>query len=128
MKDNKIVRKKRILTPAQKVKKLNYLQSGEGLTSIDPIEIIRAKKLFTYNVKSRKLRCYSSYGLSVKNTGITSVDKVEEKTLTDIKLLDRLIKGGNIIANGFMDELKTKSKVPENNLITKNTILIKVVK
>ena len=66
--------------------------------------------------------------MSVKNTGITSVDKVEEKTLTDVKLLDRLIKGGNIIANGFMDELKTKSKEPENNLITKNTILLKVVK
>ena len=110
LKNNKIVRKKRIQTPAQKVKKLNYLQSGEGLTSIDPVEIIRAKKLFTYNVKSRKLRCYSSYGLNVKGTSITSCDKVEEKTLTDIKLLDRLIKGGNIIANGFMDELRTKSK------------------
>ena len=89
LKNNKIVRKKRIQTPAQKVKKLNYLQSGEGLTSIDPVEIIRAKKLFTYNVKSRKLRCYSSYGLNVKGTSITSCDKVEEKTLTDIKLLDR---------------------------------------
>jgi hypothetical protein len=66
--------------------------------------------------------------LSVKNTGITSVDKVEEKTLTDVKLLDRLIKGGNIIANGFMDELKTKSKTPENNLVNKNCILVKVVK
>ena len=41
LKNNKIVRKKRIQTPAQKVKKLNYLQSGEGLTSIDPVEIIR---------------------------------------------------------------------------------------
>ena len=128
LKNNKIVRKKRIQTPAQKVKKLNYLQSGEGLTSIDPIEIIRAKKLFTYNVKSRKLRCYSSYGLNVKGTSITSCDKVEEKTLTDIKLLDRLIKGGNIIANGFMDELRTKSKTPENNLVNKNCILVKVVK
>ena len=128
LKNNKIVRKKRIQTPAQKVKKLNYLQSGEGLTSIDPVEIIRAKKLFTYNVKSRKLRCYSSYGLNVKNTSITSCDKVEEKTLTDIKLLDRLIKGGNIIANGFMDELRTKSKTPENNLVNKNCILVKVVK
>ena len=128
LKNNKIVRKKRIQTPAQKVKKLNYLQSGEGLTSIDPVEIIRAKKLFTYNVKSRKLRCYSSYGLSVKGTSIISCDKVEEKTLTDIKLLDRLIKGGNIIANGFMDELRTKSKTPENNLVNKNCILVKVVK
>ena len=98
------------------------------MTSIDPVEIIRAKKLFTYNVKSRKLRCYSSYGLNVKGTSITSCDKVEEKTLTDIKLLDRLIKGGNIIANGFMDELRTKSKTPENNLVNKNCILVKVVK
>ena len=61
-------------------------------------------------------------------TKITSFDKVEEKTLTDIKLLDRLIKGGNIIANGFMDELRTKSKKPDNSLVNKNTILVKVVK
>ena len=130
LKNNKVTRKPRILTPQQKVKKLNYLEHDKetGLTSIDPIEIIRARKLFTYNVKSRKLRCYSSYGLNVKGTSITSCDKVEEKTLTDIKLLDRLIKGGNIIANGFMDELRTKSKTPENNLVNKNCILVKVVK
>lgn len=129
---NKTVRKPRIQTAAQKVKKLRgmMLESDKetGLKSIDPLDIIRAKKLFTYNIKTRKLRCYSSYGLNVKGTKITSVDKVEEKTLTDLKLLDRLIKGGNIIANGFMAELKTKSKEPDNNLITKNTILLKVVK
>jgi hypothetical protein len=132
--ENKTVRKARVQTAEQKVKKLRAMSKDKpthhetGLHEIDPLEIIRAKKLFTYNVKTRKIRCYSSYGLNVKATKIVSVDKVEEKTLTDIKLLDRLIKGGNIIANGFMDELKTKSKVPENNLITKNTILIKVVK
>ena len=132
LKANKTVRKRRIQTPAQKVKKLRTQMCVSdreyNLTSIDPEEIIRAKKLITFNVKTRKLRCYSSYGLNVKGTKIVSVDKVEEKTLTDSKLLDRLIKGGNIIANGFMDELKTKSKEPENNLITKNTILLKVVK
>tara|TARA_B100000287_G_scaffold277769_1_gene261721 strand:+ start:445 stop:1149 length:705 start_codon:yes stop_codon:yes gene_type:complete len=130
LKNNKVTRKPRILTPQQKVKKLNYLEHDKetGLTSIDPIEIIRARKLFTYNVKSRKLRCYSSYGLNVRGTSITSFDKIEEKTLTDIKLLGRLLKGGNIIANGFMDELRTKSKEPDNSLVNKNTLLIKVVK
>jgi len=130
LKNHKTVRKPRIKTPAQKVKKLNYLRTDRqtGLVSIDPIEIIRAKKLFTYNVRTRQLRCYSSYGLNVVGTKITSFDKVEEKTLTDIKLLDRLIKGGNIIANGFMDELRTKSKKPDNSLVNKNTILVKVVK
>ncbi len=130
LKNNKVTRKPRILTPQQKVKKLNYLEHDKetGLTSIDPIEIIRARKLFTYNVKSRKLRCYSSYGLNVRGTSITSFDKIEEKTLTDVKLLDRLLKGGNIIANGFMDELRTKSKEPDNSLVNKNTLLIKVVK
>lgn len=130
LKNNKVTRKPRILTPQQKVKKLNYLEHDKetGLTSIDPIEIIRARKLFTYNVKSRKLRCYSSYGLNVRGSSITSFDKIEEKTLTDVKLLDRLLKGGNIIANGFMDELRTKSKEPDNSLVNKNTLLIKVVK
>ena len=132
LKNNKTVRKPRIQTPTQKVKKLRQnicIEDKEtGLKSIDPIEIIRAKKLFTYNVKSRKIRCYSSYGLNVKGTKIVSCDKVEEKTLTDIKLLDRLIQGGNIIANGFIDELRTKSKEPDNNLVNKNCILLKVVK
>jgi len=132
LKNNKVVRKRRIQTPTQKVKKLRQNICTEdretGLKSIDPTEIIRAKKLFTYNIRSRKIRCYSSYGLNVKGTKIVSCDKVEEKTLTDINLLDRLIKGGNIIANGFMDELRTKSKTPDNNLVNKNCILLKVVK
>ena len=84
--------------------------------------------LFVYNTTSKKLTKFEGQGLSVRGSRITGYDVCEEKTLTDIKLLDRLIKGGNIIANGFMDELRTKSKTPDNNLVNKNCILLKVVK
>ena len=126
---NKVVRKPRVRTPAQKVKKLNYLREDKtsNLVSIDPKEIIRAKQLFTYNVRTQRIACYTSYGLDVRGTSITGVEFSQEKRLTDRNLLDRLIEGGNNIAKGFMNEIKTKSKEP-NNLINKNTILLKVVK
>ena len=52
---------------------------------------------------------------------------MREKTLTDRKKLGRIVKGGNIIASGFLDELNTKEKEP-SKIITKNTILLKVIK
>ena len=49
-------------------------------------------------------------------------------TLTDLTLLDRLVSGGNIIAKGFMDEIPRSKEKEGNNRITKNTLLIKVIK
>ena len=67
-------------------------------------------------------------GLSVRGSRITGYDVCEEKTLTDLSLLDRLVSGGNIIAQKFMDEIP-RSKLKEgNDRITKNIILVKVVK
>jgi len=125
----KPVRKVRIKTPKQLVKKLPYLERYKGFESINPEEIIRARTLFTYNTSSKKLTRFDTYGgLSVKGSRITDYDVCEEKTLTDEKLLDRLYKGGNIIAKNFMDEIP-RSKLKEgNDLLTKNTLLIKVIK
>ena len=125
----KPVRKVRIKTPKQLVKKLPYLERYKGFESINPEEIIRARTLFTYNTSSKKLTRFDTYGgLSVKGSRITDYNVCEEKTLTDEKLLDRLYKGGNIIAKNFMDEIP-RSKLKEgNDLLTKNTLLIKVIK
>lgn len=125
----KPVRKVRIKTPKQLVKKLPYLERYKGFESINPEEIIRARTLFTYNTSSKKLTKFDTFGgLSVKGSRITDYNICEEKTLTDEKLLDRLYKGGNIIAKNFMDEIP-RSKLKEgNDLLTKNTLLIKVIK
>lgn len=124
----KPVRKVRIKTPAQLVKKLPYKEKFTKYESIDPKEIIRARMLFTYNTATKKLTKFEGQGLSVRGSRITGYDICQEKTLTDLSLLDRLVSGGNIIAQKFMDEIP-RSKLKEgNDRITKNILLVKVVK
>ena len=116
-------------TPAQLVKKLPYLDRWEKYNSIDPEEIIRAKMLFTWNTSSKKMTCFESYGgLKVRGSKIIDYDVCTEKTLTDTKLLDRIVTGGNIIAKGFMNEIPRSKEKQGNNRITKNTLLLKVIK
>jgi hypothetical protein len=122
----KPVRKVRIKTPAQLVKKLPYLKEYEGYESIDPEDIPRSRMLYTYNTSTRKLSMFEGR-LSVSGSKITGIDESQERLLTDLASLDILIRGGNIIAGRFMETLKTKPK-EANNRITKNTLLIKVVK
>ena len=127
----KPVRKVRIKTPAQLVKKLPYLNvMAEGdfnFQSINPEEIIRARLLYTYNVSSKKLTRFEGH-LSVKGSRIIGFDSCQEKTLTDLTLLDRLYKGGNIIASKFLEEIPRSKQKDGNDLITKNTLLVKEVK
>jgi hypothetical protein len=123
----KPVRKVRIKTPAQLVKKLPFLDEWEQFKSVDPKEIIRARTLFTYNTSSKKLTQFDGH-LSVKGSRIIGYESCSEKTLTDSKLLDRLYRGGNIIAQKFMEEIPRSKLKTGNDLITKNTLLIKVIK
>lgn len=116
-------------TPAQLVKKLPYLAQHEKYKSINPEDIIRATMLFTYNLSTKKLTMFKSYGgLRVNGSKIMDANECIEKTLTDLTLLDRLVSGGNIIAKGFMDEIPRSKEKEGNNRITKNTLLIKVIK
>ena len=124
-----VVRKPKTKTPKQLVKSLPFLKQHGKYRSIDPEEIIRAKTLFTYNIASQKFTKFETYGgLSVKGSRIIDYDVCEEKTLTDIKSLDRIYKGGNIIARGFLDEIPRSKLKDGNDLLTKNTLLIKVIR
>ena len=40
----------------------------------------------------------------------------------------KLVTGGNIIAKGFLDEIPRSKEKNGNDLITKNTLLVKVIK
>ena len=125
----KPVRKPRIKTPAQQVKNLPYLAEWKKYKSINPEEIIRASMLFAYNTSNKKLTMFKSYGgLRVQGSKIIDADECIEKTLTDLKLLDRLVSGGNIIASKFMDEIPRSKEKEGNNRITKNALLIKVIR
>ena len=123
----KPVRRIRPKTPAQLVKKLPYLEERKQFKSINPEEIIRARLLYTYNTSSKKLTRFEGH-LQVKGSRINGFDSCKEKTLTDLDLLDRLYKGGNIIASRFLDEIPRSKEKDGNDLITKNTLLVKVVK
>ena len=84
--------------------------------------------LITLQVKVHCIRCREWWTICKRFTYQWIRDSCQEKTLTDYKLLDRIYKGGNIIAKGFIDEIP-RSKLKEgNDLITKNTLLIKVIK
>jgi hypothetical protein len=125
----KPIRKPRIKTPKQLVRKLPYLSKYKSFQSVDPEEIIRARTLFTYNTSSKKLTKFDTFGgLSVKGSRIIDYDSCQEKTLTDEKLLDRLYRGGNIIAKNFIDEIPRSKLKDGNDLLTKNTLLIKVIR
>ena len=116
-------------SPKQLVSKLPHLKQHGKYHSIDPEEIIRARMLFTYNIASKKFTKFETYGgLSVKGSRIIDFDSCQEKTLTDMKLLDRIYKGGNIIAKNFIDEIPRSKLKDGNDLLTKNTLLIKVIK
>ena len=116
-------------SPKQLVSKLPHLKQHGKYHSIDPEEIIRATHLFTYNIASKKFTKFETYGgLSVKGSRIIDFDSCQEKTLTDMKLLDRIYKGGNIIAKNFIDEIPRSKLKDGNDLLTKNTLLIKVIK
>ena len=123
----KPVRRIRPKTPAQLVKKLPYLEEWKQFKSINPEEIIRARLLYTYNTSSKKLTRFEGH-LQVKGSRINGFDSCKEKTFTDLDLLDRLYKGGNIIASRFLDEIPRSKEKDGNDLITKNTLLVKVVK
>jgi hypothetical protein len=116
-------------SPKQLVSKLPFLKQHGKYHSIDPEEIIRATYLFTYNIASKKFTKFETYGgLSVKGSRIVDYNSCQEKTLTDMKLLDRIYKGGNIIAKNFLDEIPRSKLKDGNDLLTKNTLLIKVIR
>lgn len=97
-----IVRKERVKTPDQIVKKVKYLKSHEELDikSINPQKIIGSSTLCMYNTKTRKLVVYYSkegYTLSVEGTTLVNYDekKSSSKTLRkpDIQLKEFLNRG-----------------------------------
>ena len=123
----KPIRKVKLMTPKRMVRKLPFLAEWERYTSIEPIEIPRAYDLFTFNTASKKFTHFQG-NLAVKGSRITGYDSCKEKTLTDWELLDRIVTGGNFIARGFMDEIPRSKLKDGNDMMTKNTLLLKVIK
>ena len=123
------VRKKKVKTPTELVKKLKY--SVEG--SVKPSKIIGASHLWAYDTKLRYLTCYISSnkdGLTV--TG-TSIRNYNTETSTKKKIyasrvddtLNRIKVSTKNGANSFLNGIKAKA-YPTSGRINNNTILLKV--
>jgi len=120
--------------PAEKiVAKLKYKKSDVSLTlvSINPTDIIGAKELWVYNVKSRKIGRYVALefnDLGVKGTTIINFDEVKSVMKT-VRKPDIQIKefkaAGKVQLRKFLDDINA-TEARMNGRINEEIILLKV--
>jgi hypothetical protein len=134
---NKIIRlpKRTKPVPAHKlVAKLKYQLEDTtlGLKSVNPVHIIGAKEVWTYDTKTRKLclfKAADSGGLSVKGASIISFSndciqktlRKPKETLTEFNKIDKKSR------KTFMDKLTTMATTPKGRL-NETTIILKIEK
>jgi len=117
------------------IAKLKYLERDDKLqlVSVNPLEIIDAKEVWVYNIKTRKLGKYVAADhatIQVKGAGLqfydekTSIQKTLRKpneTLKEFK------KAGKVALRKFMDDIKT-TDIKLNGRLNSDTIILKCVK
>jgi hypothetical protein len=120
--------------PAEKiVAKLKYKKADEPLklVSINPADILGAKKLWTYNTKTRKLGKYVAEefrDLGIKGTTITgfseakSVQKTLRKPAEQIKAFKD---AGKVVLRKFLEEINAVD-TRMNGRINEDIILLKI--
>lgn len=132
----KVTRKPRVKKPADKVKvvaKLKFKKQDEPLklVSINPIEIIGAKELWTYNTKTRKLGKYVAAefsDLGVKGTTITGFDENKSIQKTLRKPVDQLKEfkaAGKVALRKFLDDINAVD-TKLNGRTNEDIVLLKV--
>ena len=128
-------RKKKKKKPEQLVAKLKYQKECPefNVNSIDPREIIGAKKLVAFNSKYRTLMVYDASplvdGFTIKGTTLVGYDEASSKSkkLRDPKsVLPRMIGGARAINNAW-ETVKTKESVP-NGRFNEHTVIVQVIK
>lgn len=125
-------RQKKAVSADKLVEKLKFKQNDTelGLVSANPRDIVGAKELWVYNVKTRKIGHYIALdgdGLSVKSATILAFDETKsvEKTLRKPKeQLKEFKKAGKVALRKFMDNIKTmdtklKSRLNEHHILLK---------
>lgn len=130
---NRKPRAKKVVSTDKIVAKLKYQKTNEQLklVSINPADIVGAKELWVYNIKSRKLGRYVAdeyKDLSVKGTSITgyhenlSVQKTLRKPEDQLKEFKA---AGKVALRKFLDDIKAVD-IKLNGRISEDIILLKV--
>lgn len=129
-------KKARIKKPTSKdklVSKIQYLKEDKILkmVSINPVDIIGAKALWVYNVKTRKLGRYQADDmaeLGIKGTTITNFDAMKSVGKIIRKPAEKLkefMRAGKIQTKKFLTDIKaTETKLAGR--LNSDTILLKV--
>ncbi len=136
MQEAKVNRKPRAKKskPIEKIiEKLKYLKQDDKLklVSISPTDIVGAKELWVFNVKTRKLGRYSAgefSELGVKGTSITGFDTIKsvQKTLRKPEeQLKEFKAAGKVALRKFLEDIKAVD-IKLNGRINEDTVLLKV--
>jgi hypothetical protein len=120
--------------PAEKiVEKLKYCKANEPLklVSINPADIVGAKELWVFNIKTRKLGKYIAaeyQELSVKGTSILNFDENQsvQKTLRKPEeQLKEFKSAGKVGLRKFLSDIKAVD-IKLNGRCNEDTVLLKV--
>lgn len=134
-KTNRKPRKRKVKSPDELVKKMNYQDKFDELklVSVQPKDIVGALQLWVYNTKTRKLGCYiadDAGGLSVKGSSLlnfTEHKSVSKKLRKPEVTLPEILKGGKVYLRNALDNIKAVA-TPLTGRINSDTILLRVVK
>ena len=130
---NRAPRAKKTVPAEKVVGKMKYLKTNEPLklVSINPADILGAKELWVFNIKTRKLGRYvaSEFSdLGVKGTTITGFDEFKSIQKTVRKPEEKLKEfktAGKVALRKFLDDINaTDTKM--NGRINEDTLLLKV--
>ncbi len=132
----KVNRKPRAKKPTDKAKqvaKVRYLKQDDKLkvVSISPEDVIGAKELWVFNIKTRKLGKYVAAefsDLSIKGTSVVNYDENKSiaKTLRKPEEQLKEFKGaGKVALRKFLDDIKAVD-IKLNGRLNEETLLLKV--
>jgi len=130
---NRKPRAKKAVSKDKLIAKLNYKKSDEQLkiVSINPADIVGAKELWVFNIKTRKMGKYVAAefaDLSIKGTSITNFDenKSVQKTLRKpAEQLKAFKSSGKVQLRKFLDDINAVD-IKLNGRINEETLLLRV--
>lgn len=131
---NKKPRAKKAVPAEKVVAKMKYKKTDEPLklVSINPADILGAKELWIFNVKTRKIGKYVAgefNELGVKGTTITGFDTIKsvQKTLRKPEeQLKEFKAAGKVALRKFLEDIKAVD-IKLNGRINEDTILLKIL-
>jgi hypothetical protein len=130
---NRKPRAKKVVPADKLVAKLKYMKTNEPLklVSINPADIVGAKELWIFNIKTRKIGKYVAdeyKELGVKGTTVTgfNINLSVQKTLRKPdEQLKEFKAAGKVQLRKFLDDIKAVD-IKLNGRINEDTILLKV--